>query len=127
MKEIDLKSKKSIYQQIVDGIKEDIVSGALLPKAKLPSVRDLSAKLTVNPNTIQKAYKELENKGWVYSVSGLGNFVSESERKENPLEIEKLYNNIEASVKQLQFLGVNKTDIMSQMEKLLKGGNGEND
>ena len=124
MKEIDLKSKKSIYQQIVDGIKEDIVSGALAPKAKLPSVRDLSSKLTVNPNTIQKAYKELEATGWIYSVSGLGNFVSESERKENPLEIDKLFATIDASIKQLRFLGVDETNIMSRIEKISKGGGG---
>ena len=124
MKEIDLKSKKSIYQQIVDGIKEDIVSGALSPKAKLPSVRDLSSKLTVNPNTIQKAYKELEATGWIYSVSGLGNFVSEADRKENPLEIEKLYSAIEASVKQLKFLGVDEINIMSRLEIAIKGGKG---
>lgn len=122
MKEIQLKSKKSIYEQVIDGIKEDIVSGVLCAKEKLPSVRDLSAKLTVNPNTIQKAYKQLEKEGWIYSVSGLGNFVSESERKENPLEIEKLYEGIAASLKQLRFLGVSEKDILYRINEFVKGG-----
>jgi len=122
MKEIQLKSKKSIYEQVVDGIKEDIVSGVLGAKEKLPSVRDLSARLTVNPNTIQKAYKQLEKEGWIYSVSGLGNFVSESERKENPLEIEKLYEGIAASLKQLRFLGVSEKDVLYRINEFVKGG-----
>jgi len=122
MKEIDLKSKLSIYEQIVDGIKEDIVSGVLSVDCKLPSVRDLSARLTVNPNTIQKAYKELESQGWIYSVSGLGNFVSAAERSINPKQIEALYDEIKASVKQLRYLGVSEADITNRLNEISKGG-----
>ena len=127
MNEIDLKSKKSIYEQIVDGIKEDIISGILNTGDKLPSVRDLSAKLTVNPNTIQKAYKELENQGWIYSVSGLGNFVSEAERSVNPRDIEKLYETIGESIKQLMFLGVSERDVRYKLMEMTKGGSSGND
>ena len=59
--QVDMKSRKSIYEQVVDNVKELIVTGLLPAESKLPSVRELSRTLTVNPNTIQKAYRELEH------------------------------------------------------------------
>ena len=58
MFQIDLKSRKSIYEQVIDNVKELIVTGVLPAESKLPSVRELSKTLTVNPNTVQKAYRE---------------------------------------------------------------------
>ena len=78
MFQLDLKSRKSIHEQVVDNIKELIISGVLSPDEKLPSIRDISKTLTVNPNTIQKSYKELERQGFIYTLSGLGSFVSSS-------------------------------------------------
>ena len=74
MIEIDLKSRKSIYEQVVAGIKEQILTGLIAAEAKLPSVRELSKELTVNPNTIQKAFRKLEEQGYIYSVTGVGSF-----------------------------------------------------
>ncbi|MFT8648966.1 MAG: GntR family transcriptional regulator [Bifidobacterium psychraerophilum] len=74
MIEIDLKSRKSIYEQVVTGIKEQILTGLIAAEAKLPSVRELSKELTVNPNTIQKAFRKLEEQGYIYSVTGVGSF-----------------------------------------------------
>ena len=67
MFQLDLKSRKSIYEQVVDNLKEMIISGVLKSGEKLPSVRELSRMLTVNPNTVQKAYRELERQGYVYT------------------------------------------------------------
>ena len=78
MIQLDLKSRKSIYEQIMDGFKELITRGVLHAGDKLPSVRELSRTLTVNPNTIQKAYRQLEADRYIYTVSGLGCFVSEN-------------------------------------------------
>ena len=64
MFKIDLKSRKAIYEQVVDNFKEMIISGVLKPDEKVPSVRDMAKELTINPNTIQKAYRELENRGY---------------------------------------------------------------
>ena len=72
MFQVDMKSRKSIYEQVVDNIKELIVTGILSAESKLPSVRELSKTLTVNPNTVQKAYRELEHQGYIYTVTGLG-------------------------------------------------------
>src|SRR5659263_45801 len=74
MFQLDLKNRKSIYEQVVDNLKELIITGIINPKDKLPSVRDLSKQLTVNPNTIQKAYRSLEFQGYIYTVTGLGTF-----------------------------------------------------
>ena len=70
MFELDVRSRKAIYEQLVDKVKEMIVYGILKPDEQLPSVRALSTQLTVNPNTIQKAYRELEREGYIYSLQG---------------------------------------------------------
>ena len=73
---LDYRDSKSIYEQIVMGFRELIINGILKPDEQLPSVRELSISLTVNPNTVQKAYKQLETDGYIYSIKGKGNFVS---------------------------------------------------
>ena len=75
---IDYKSRKPIYEQIIDNVKELIVSGVLERDEQLPSVRQLAQELTINPNTIQKAYAELERQGVIYSLKGRGSFVGSS-------------------------------------------------
>ena len=72
---IDYKSRKPIYEQIIDSIKSLIVSGVLERDDQLPSVRQLAQELAINPNTIQKAYGELEREGVIYSLKGRGSFV----------------------------------------------------
>ncbi len=78
MFQLDLRSGTSVYQQVIRNIKELIVTDALPEGTRLPSVRDLSRQLTINPNTVQKAFKELERDGYIYTVSGRGTFVSPS-------------------------------------------------
>jgi GntR family transcriptional regulator len=80
MFEIDLKSRRSIYEQVMDQMKERILVGVIGPDEKLPSVRDLSKALTVNPNTVQKAFRELERQGYIYAVAGKGSFASPPDR-----------------------------------------------
>ena len=63
MFQLDLKSRKSIYEQVIDNLKELIMTRVLSTDEKLPSVRELSKEITVNPNTVQKAYRELERQG----------------------------------------------------------------
>lgn len=115
MFEIDIKTKKSIYEQVIDGIKADIMSGEYAPGAKLPSVRDLSSRLTVNPNTIQKAYKELEAQGWIFTASGLGCFVSEDERPRDERAVAALYEELGKIAEQLRFLGESENEIITKL------------
>ena len=77
MFQLDLKSRKSIYEQVTDNLKELIMTGTLASGEKLPSVRELSKTITVNPNTVQKAYRELERQGYIYTTSGVGTFVAD--------------------------------------------------
>lgn len=74
---LDLKDSRPIYEQIVDKFRLLIINGVLKSEDKMPSVRTLAMDLSINPNTIQKAYGELERQGYIYTVKGRGNFVSE--------------------------------------------------
>lgn len=73
---LDYRDKRPIYEQIVDKLERLIVGGGLETNYKMPSVRSLAMELSVNPNTIQRAYAELEQNGYIYTVSGRGSFVA---------------------------------------------------
>ena len=73
---IDYHDKRPIYEQVIERFQMLILNGALEPDEQLPSVRSLAVDLSINPNTIQKAYGELERRGLIYSIKGRGNFVS---------------------------------------------------
>lgn len=73
---IDYQNRKPIYEQIVEKFQTLIITGAIEPDSQMPSVRSLAVDLSINPNTIQKAYSVLEQEGVIYPVKGRGNFVS---------------------------------------------------
>ena len=73
---VDVKSRIPIYEQIIASVKDSVVSGLMTADEPLPSVRSLAGELAINPNTIQKAYSELERQGIVYSVPGRGSFIA---------------------------------------------------
>lgn len=73
---LDYRDKRPIYEQVVDKLERLIVGGALEADTKMPSVRSLAVELSVNPNTIQRAYMMLEQAGYLYTISGRGNFVA---------------------------------------------------
>ena len=74
---IDYSDRRPIYEQVTEKIAELIIRGVLPPESQLPSGRSLAMDLSINPNTIQRAYQELERKGYTYSVPGKGSFVSQ--------------------------------------------------
>lgn len=73
---LDYKDKRPIYEQIVEKFSDLIVKGVIVENEKMPSVRTLAMELSINPNTIQRAYQELERSGYIYSSAGKGSFVS---------------------------------------------------
>lgn len=75
---IDYQSRAPIYEQIVEKFQMLIIKGILPPGSRIPSVRSLAVELSINPNTIQKAFAVLEQEGYIYPVKGRGNFVSEN-------------------------------------------------
>ncbi len=107
MLQLDLKSRKSIYEQVMDQLKEQIMTGQMSTGEKLPSVRELSKSITVNPNTVQKAYRELERQGYVYTTSGVGTFVADrSEIHADLPALQKAQENLDDAFRQLLFLGI---------------------
>ena len=74
---LDYRDKRPIYEQVVEKLEHLITCGVLEPNSKLPSVRALAMDLSVNPNTIQRAYMQLEQDGYIYSVIGRGNYVTD--------------------------------------------------
>ncbi|HHW94939.1 MAG TPA: GntR family transcriptional regulator [Mogibacterium sp.] len=112
MFQLDLKSHLSIYEQVIDNIKELIVCGAIEPDSQLPSVRDLSRTLAVNPNTVQKSFKELERQGFIYTVVGKGTFVSKRDKKDIDKEsIDRVVGLIEQNIRELYFIGVSREEV----------------
>lgn len=75
---IDSLSRQPVYEQLIEQLERFILSGVLHPGDQLPSVRSLSIELSINPNTIQKAYGELDTRGIIYSIPGIGCFVAEN-------------------------------------------------
>lgn len=124
MLDIDFQSRKPIYEQLVDQIKEMIVSGVLKGGEQLPSVRVLAQQLTVNPNTIQKAYRELERIGYIYSIQGKGNFVSEKIEASNQEELKMVKENLQKLAQQALFLGMQSDELLQIMEEIIKDHQG---
>lgn len=77
---IDYKDTRPIYEQVVEKFKILILKGALQADEQMPSVRNLAMELSINPNTIQKAYAQLEREGFIYTVKGRGNFIAGTEK-----------------------------------------------
>ena len=113
---LDLKDSRPLYEQIVERFQQLILCGALLEDEKIPSVRNLAVELSINPNTIQKAYGELEREGYIYSVKGRGNFVSASaglrERRK-----EELKQQILNLVNEGESLGLTRLEVIELLEK----------
>lgn len=119
MFDLDLKSRVPIYEQLVEKIKELIIKEVLKENEQLPSVRALSNDLTINPNTIQKAYRELENQGYIYSIPGKGNFVSNVKNKNlNREKIEKISQEIKKLVLEGVYLGMTKQEVLDILEEI---------
>ena len=85
---IDYKDRRPLYEQIVEKLSDLMVRGVLAQDSQLPSVRSLATELSINPNTIQRAYAELERQGYIYSVKGRGSFVAENHHIREKKQIE---------------------------------------
>lgn len=125
MFELDLRSRAPIYEQLVEKIKELIIKEVLKENEQLPSVRNLSKELSINPNTIQKAYRELESQGFIYSIPGKGNFVAPIKKNINIDKINKLKLEIKKLVSEAFYLGMDKHELINLIEGIensLRGG-----
>lgn len=115
---LDYRDTRPIYSQIIDGFREQILSGILQKGDKLPSVRELAGNLTINPNTIQRAYRELEMQGWIATVPGKGCFVCGIPSCTSGEQAE-LLQSFDKTVAALVAMGVSRKDLI---ERLKQGG-----
>ena len=121
MIQLNYRDAKPIYEQIKDGLRKLVITNSLIANEKLPSVREMASKLAINPNTIQKAYRELEEEGYVYTVAGKGTFVAE--RKEVlGVRNEELMKEFDEVVTELLFLAMDEDSLKTRIEQLAKGG-----
>lgn len=116
MVHLDYRDSRPIYVQIMDGLREQILSGVLQPGQKLPSVRDLSGTLAINPNTIQRSYRQLEAEGWIATVPGKGCFVCNSQEAHSR-EQERCFKSFDSAAAALMALGVTREQLIHRLSK----------
>jgi GntR family transcriptional regulator len=117
---IDLRSRVPIYEQLVENIKDLIFKGVLKADDKLPSVRDLASKLTINPNTIQKAYRILEQEGFIYSVRGRGNYIMKLEKPLLYMKKTNLFNELNKILEEAYYLNISKEELIDLISNSYK-------
>ena len=107
---IDYRDPRPIYEQVVDGIESLALRGALPADTQLPSVRQLAMELSINPNTIQRAYRELETEGYICSVAGRGSYVC-AQIPDDPARQVALLQQFDAAVQELLYLGMRSEEL----------------
>ena len=115
---IDYKDRRPIYEQIIETFQQMILCGALEANQPMPSVRSLAMELSLNPNTIQRAYQELERSGYIYTVKGKGSFVSEITMAAKNKRVE-IANSMKELVKQANSLGITHTELHQMWQEAL--------
>ena len=113
MIQLNYRDSRPIYEQVKDGFRHLIIQKVMTKDEKLPSVRELATSLTINPNTIQRAYRELEQEGYVYTIPGKGSFAAGVPETE-------LLESFDKTVKELKFLGMSPEELMERIRNVSK-------
>lgn len=122
MIQLNYRDPRPIYEQVKDGIRKMAYAGMIGPDEKLPSVRELASKLAINPNTISRAYKELEQEGFIYTLTGRGTFINQ-EFDLNDSKKEELCQKFDKVTKELLGISITPEELKERIEQLAKGGN----
>lgn len=112
MIQLDFRDRRPLYEQIREKIKELIIKGILKESEKIPSVRELAQSLTINPNTIQKAYRDLEAEGFIYSIRGKGNFVTPIDTALNQARRIELLKELEKLSLELMYINTSREELI---------------
>lgn len=119
MLKIDMRSRTPIYEQIIDSIKELVVKGVIIPGEKLPSVRDMAKDMTLNPNTVQKAYQELERQGIISTLRGKGTFISLDIKVNDKIQKQtKLVEELKKIVVEAIYLDLSKNELVEYIKNI---------
>ena len=116
MLQLNYRDSRPIYEQVKDGLRRLIITGAIKAGDKLPSVRALSGSLAINPNTIQRAYEALEAEGYAYTVAGKGSFAAVPEDVSDGRR-EELFEKLRSAAQELRYLGVTTDEICEILRK----------
>ena len=119
MFQIDIMSRIPVYEQLIRQTEKFILLGVLREGAKLPSVRQLSAELSINPNTIQKAFTELDRRGIIFSVNGRGNFVSDKALKALEVSRRSAFSEIKEQIKDFALAGISREELHEYMTRFI--------
>lgn len=117
MFKLDYNDHRPVYEQIKENFKRLIVTGVLKEGDAMPSVRELAGMLGINPNTIQRAYKELEQEGFIHSMRAKGSFVAPRKNTIHARRKEELLLQMHAILSELSFGGVEKQEIEAVLDK----------
>ena len=113
---LDYRDSRPIYEQVKDSLRRLMVTGVLAPGDKLPSVRSMDTQLSINPNTIQRAYRQLEMEGWIATVPGKGCFVCGCPANDPQQEL-KCLNTLEETVQRLLAMGYTRQELIQKIEE----------
>lgn len=116
MLHLDYRDARPIYAQITEGIRQQVAQGILRQGEKLPSVRELAIELSINPNTIQRAYRELEMEGWIATVPGKGSFVCGTPTGDPRMEV-RLLNSFDETARKLFSLGYSREELIDRLTR----------
>lgn len=114
---VDYKDRRPIYEQIVEKFQMLIVKGVMEPDSQMPSVRKLAMDLSINPNTIQKAYTQLEQQGFIYPVKGKGNFVT-GDRNLLVQKKKVVFDDFQTVVSQGKELGITRDEFYIKVDEV---------
>ncbi|MGN0374302.1 MAG: GntR family transcriptional regulator [Butyrivibrio sp.] len=121
MIKIDVGSSKPLYEQIVDSIKNNYVRGYLKPGDEIPSVRKLAMQLSVTPNTVAKAYQELERCKVIVTIRGKGTYISDSTNiKIDSERMEHVEKELTTQIVELTYMGMDRQEILDLVDKIYR-------
>lgn len=121
---LDYKDRRPIYEQVTEKLQELILCGVLEPKEQLPSVRSLAMELSINPNTIQRAYAELERLGLIHTIKGKGSFVSKNTEIKHTRETQ-LIRKVEELIREARRIGIPQQDLSKVIQDVYQMNGGE--
>ena len=122
---LDYRDRRPLYEQVTEKLEELMFSGVLPPDSRLPSVRSMATELSINPNTIQRAYAELERQGYIYSVKGRGSFVADN-RQIRERKRQEIWDQLELLIRDAKGTGITMLEFQEQVIQSYgseKGGN----
>lgn len=114
---IDFDASKPIYEQVIDGIKKQIARGEIKPGDKLPSQRDLAKEIQVNPNTIQRAYREMEILDLVETKRGRGTFIKDDDKVIKQINEQMAQSAVKRFIDEMSSIGFKKEEVINLLKE----------